>query len=94
LGILELNKYCRGLFLCLFTINPKGEKQLSNIKCTFPKTCIWYYESDFKSNNPNSPKTTCTLHGWEINYSNIDKIEGCEDHQTFKQLKDNRKIET
>ncbi|MCE5220026.1 MAG: hypothetical protein LLF98_01860 [Clostridium sp.] len=57
------------------------------MKCTLP-VCIYYHES---IDNPNNPKTYCDLHGFEINYTNIDKIENCENHKTFQKLKENWK---
>jgi hypothetical protein len=53
------------------------------IRCSHPTLCIWYGESE-TSNTPK--RSVCLLKDMPINYTNIDKIENCQDHKTSKQL--------
>jgi len=55
------------------------------MRCSFPEICKWYLESE-SSNTAKRP--ICLLHDIIINYTNITKIENCQDHQTLKQNKD------
>ena len=57
------------------------------MQCTNP-TCIHYYETD-KNNNIKRP--VCLLFDIDINYKNIDRIENCLNHKTYKKLKENWK---
>jgi hypothetical protein len=50
-----------------------------------PEVCIFYQEVDI-SNNLKKP--VCVLHDIQINHKNLSIIENCQDHKTFKQLKD------
>lgn len=57
------------------------------MKCINP-LCINYFEIQ----NPYIPQKTiiptCLKHEFEINYQNITKIENCQDHKTYQQLKE------
>jgi len=58
------------------------------MRCTSP-ICIWYMETE-KSNN--IKRSVCLLHDIDINYKNIDKIETCQSHKSYKKLKEKWKI--
>lgn len=56
------------------------------MKCSYPNLCIYYYEVESTS----KPKTPiCLKYDFDINYHNLDKIENCQDHKTYEQLRDN-----
>jgi len=54
-----------------------------SVICSFPTVCVWYSET--------SNKPYCILKEFEINYTNLSKIETCQDHKTLKQTKENWK---
>lgn len=56
------------------------------MRCSFPTICIFYYE--LGSNK--SP--VCTLNDFEINYTNIKKIEECTSHKTYQENSKSWKI--
>ena len=58
------------------------------MKCTNP-LCIHYQEFDI---SPTKIKPFCLKHEFDINYHNLTKIENCQDHKTYEQVREERKM--
>jgi len=81
-----LNKIAEGIFLC-FPSNNQNLKGGNHMKCTNP-LCIHYYEFDI---SPTKVSVVCLKHEFEINYQNLTKIENCQDHKTYEQVREDWK---
>ncbi len=58
------------------------------MKCQIP-LCIHFYEFDI---SPTKAKVVCLKHEFDINYHNLTKIENCQDHKTYQQLREEQKM--
>jgi hypothetical protein len=54
-------------------------------KCTFPETCLHYYEID---NHDQIPRPVCLFYDIKINHTNTEIIENCQKHKTRQQLRE------